>query len=216
MPGELAVRFMDRFGDVAYNGYGSTEVAIVSIATPKDLRADHASAGRPVASIDVRLLDPDGKDVPRGEVGGIYVRSDAAFEGYTGGGGKDVRDGYMSTGDLGRFDARGRLSIEGRDDDMIVSGGENVYPREVEDLIAGMDGIEEAVVVGVPDDEFGQRLRAVVVGAGVDADQVRVEVRSNVARYKVPRDVIFVDELPRNATGKVLRRTLADLDEGPV
>jgi fatty-acyl-CoA synthase len=120
----------------------------------------------------------------------------------------------MSSGDLGRFDAQGRLSIEGRDDDMIVSGGENVYPREVEDLIAAMDGVDEAVVVGVPDEDFGQRLRAVVVGTGLDADQVRGEVRAHLARYKVPRDVIFVDELPRNATGKVLRRELVELEAG--
>ena len=209
IPGDLAILFMDRFGDVVYNAYGSTEVAIVSIATPFDLRADHASAGRPVEGIAIRLLDAGGNDVPSGEVGRIFVSSTASFEGYTGGGTKESLEGFMSTGDMGRVDSLGRLSIEGRDDDMIVSGGENVYPREVEDVIGRIDGVEDVAVVGVPDDDFGQRLRAVVVADGVTEDDVRQAVRAELARFKVPRDVVFVDELPRNATGKVLRRELA-------
>jgi fatty-acyl-CoA synthase len=139
------------------------------------------------------------------------VGSAAAFEGYTGGGGKEVVDGLMATGDVGRFDSAGRLTVEGRDDDMIVSGGENVFPREVEDLIAGLDGVREAAVVGVPDDEFGQRLAAFVVpsgGAELTADGIRDAVRGSLARYKIPRDVTFLDELPRTATGKVLKRQL--------
>jgi acyl-CoA synthetase (AMP-forming)/AMP-acid ligase II len=211
IPGDLAVRFMDAFGDVVYNTYGSTEVAVVSIATPADLRADPSTAGRPVERIVIKLLDPQGREVPHGEAGRIFVGSSAAFEGYTGGGNKEVVEGLMSTGDMGRFDAAGRLTIEGRDDDMIVSGGENVFPREVEDLIAGLDGVGEVAVVGVPDDEFGQRLRAVVVRAGgaqLTEDDVKAAVKKGLARFKVPRDVVFVDELPRTSTGKVLKREL--------
>ena len=117
----------------------------------------------------------------------------------------------MSTGDVGHFDAEGRLFVDGRDDDMIVSGGENVFPSEVEDLLSAVPGVAEVAVVGVPDPEFGQRLRAYVVpapGAELSAEQLQAHVRANLARYKVPRDVEFIDELPRNATGKILKRAL--------
>src|SRR3712207_4669345 len=133
------------------------------------------------------------------------------FEGYTGGGGKAVLDGLMSSGDVGHFDAEGRLFVDGRDDDMIVSGGENVFPGEVEDLLAGHGAIAEAAVFGVEDDRFGQRLKAVVVtrrDASLSADEVRQYVKANLAGYKVPRDVEFVAELPRTSTGKVLKREL--------
>ena len=213
IPGDLAVRFMDAFGDVVYNTYGSTEVAVVSIAGPRDLRADPATAGRPVSRVVVELLDADGRPVGDGEAGRIFVGSSAAFDGYTGGGGKEVLEGLMSTGDMGRFDGAGRLTIEGRDDDMIVSGGENVFPREVEDVIAGLEGVREVAVVGVADDQFGQRLRAYVVaedGAGLDEDGVKQAVRAQLARYKIPRDVVFRDELPRTTTGKILKRELSE------
>ncbi len=133
------------------------------------------------------------------------------FEGYTGGGGKEVVDGLMSTGDVGHFDEHGRLFVDGRDDEMIVSGGENVFPREVDDLLAGHESVEEAAVVGVPDDEFGQRLKAFVVlrdGAKLSEQDVQQYVKENLARYKAPREVIFLEQLPRNATGKVLKREL--------
>jgi fatty-acyl-CoA synthase len=212
LPGELAVRAMDALGDVVYNLYGSTEVAWATIATPEDLRAAPGTAGRPPLGTVVRLLDAEGREVPAGGTGRIFVGNEMMFEGYTGGGGKEIVDGLMSTGDVGRFDAAGRLFVEGRDDEMIVSGGENVFPREVEDLLADHSDVEEVAVVGVPDDEFGQRLRAYVVareGAGLDEDAVKSHVRENLARYKVPREVVFMDELPRNATGKVLKRELS-------
>jgi len=211
LPGELAVRVMDTFGDVLYNLYGSTEVAWASIATPRDLREAPGTAGRPPMGTTVKLFDEDGVEVAPGETGRIFVANDMLFEGYTGGGGKQVIDGLMSTGDVGHFDADGRLFVDGRDDEMIVSGGENVFPREVEDGIADMDGVAEVAVIGVLDDEFGQRLRAFVVrgpGAKPTADDIRREVRQKLARYKVPRDVVFVEALPRNATGKVIKREL--------
>jgi acyl-CoA synthetase (AMP-forming)/AMP-acid ligase II len=211
LPGELATRVMDTFGEVLYNLYGSTEVAWATIATPADLRAAPGTAGRPPLGTVVKLLDEDGREVPQGEVGRIFVANEFQFEGYTDGGGKEVIGGMMRTGDVGRMDGAGRLSVEGRDDEMIVSGGENVFPREVEDLLADHDQIEEVAVVGVEDEQFGQRLKAFVVprnGNQLTAEAVQAYVKDNLARFKVPRDVVFVHELPRNATGKILKREL--------
>jgi acyl-CoA synthetase (AMP-forming)/AMP-acid ligase II len=211
LPGELATRVMDTFGEVLYNLYGSTEVAWATIATPEDLRAAPGTAGRPPTGTIVKLLNADGHEVAAGHNGRIFVANEMMFEGYTGGGGKEVVEGLMSTGDVGRFDAAGRLFVDGRDDEMIVSGGENVFPREVEDLLANHDDIEEAAVVGVQDEQFGQRLKAFVVareGAELTDEAIKAYVKQNLARYKVPRDVVFLRALPRNATGKVLKREL--------
>ena len=215
LPGELATRVMDALGDKLYNLYGSTEVAWATIATPKDLREAPGTAGRPPRGTIVKLYDDDGKEVEQGETGRIFVGNEMLFEGYTGGGNKDVIDGLMSTGDVGHFDDGGRLFVDGRDDEMIVSGGENVFPREVEDLLADHPKIDEAAVVGVDDEEWGQRLVAFVVktGGGVSEDEVKKYVKENLAKYKVPREVKFLDELPRNATGKVVKRQLVDGDE---
>jgi fatty-acyl-CoA synthase len=217
LPGELATKTMDAFGDVLYNLYGSTEVAWATIATPEDLRAAPGTAGKPPRGTVVKLFDDDGKPVAQGDTGRIFVGNEMQFEGYTGGGGKDVIEGLMSSGDVGHFDEKGRLFVDGRDDDMIVSGGENVFPQEVEDLLAGHEKIAEAAVFGVDDDEFGQRLKAVIVTKGsgeLSEDEVKTYVKSNLAGYKVPRDVEFIDELPRNATGKVLKRELREQKAG--
>jgi len=211
LPGPLANRVMDVFGETLYNLYGSTEVAWATVAGPVDLRAAPGTAGRPPRGTVVRILDDGGDELPAGTSGRIFVGSELLFEGYTGGGDKDRRNGLMATGDVGHFDPDGRLFVDGRDDDMIVSGGENVFPGEVEDLLAGLPGVREVAVVGVPDDEFGQRLRAVVSlhpGADLDEDRLQEYVRTHLARYKVPREVVFVDQLPRNATGKILKREL--------
>ena len=208
---DLAARFMDAFGDVLYNLYGSTEVAWATIAAPDDLRQAPGTVGRPPQGTVVRLLDEQGRDVAPGRTGRIFVGNQMLFEGYTGGGGKAVVDGLMATGDVGRFDSEGRLFVEGRDDEMIVSGGENVFPAEVEELLAAHPGIAEVAVVGVDDEEWGQRLAAYVVlrrGNRLTVDEVKAHVRSRLARYKVPRDVEFVAELPRNAAGKVVKREL--------
>jgi acyl-coenzyme A synthetase/AMP-(fatty) acid ligase len=213
LPGELAIRWMDTFGDNVVNFYGSTEVAQASIATPDELRAVPGTAGRPPRGVTVKILDENGKEVPTGTVGRIFVANDAQFEGYTGGGNKEVIDGLMSSGDVGHFDENGLLFVDGRDDDMIVSGGENVFPREVEDLLADHPKIEEAAVIGVPDDEFGQRLKGFVVvkeGESITEDELKKHVRDHLARYKIPREIVFMEALPRNPTGKVLKRVLAD------
>ncbi len=212
LPGELAERTMDALGEVLYNLYGSTEVAWATIATPEDLRAAPGTAGRPPLGTVVKLLDGEGREVPRGERGRIFAANEMVFEGYTGGGGKEVVRGLMSTGDMGHFDAAGRLFVDGRDDEMIVSGGENVFPREVEDLLAKHAQIEEAAVIGVQDTQFGQRLKAFVVPRepeSLSEEAIKEYVKQNLARYKVPREVVFVDQLPRNATGKVLKRELS-------
>ena len=213
---DLVIRALDAFGDVVYNLYGSTEVAYATYATPEDLRAAPGCAGRPPIGTTVRLYDDDGRPVSgAGVTGRIFVGNGFEFSGYTGGGGKEVIDGLMSSGDVGHFDAAGRLFIDGRDDEMIVSGGENVFPHEVEDLLHRQEGIDDVAVIGVDDAKFGQRLRAFVVageGASLDEDAVRDLVKANLARYKVPRDVLFVDELPRNPSGKILKRELARVD----
>jgi fatty-acyl-CoA synthase len=211
MPGNLSIEWMDQFGDTLYNIYGSTEVAWASVAQPKDMRAAPGTAGKPPVNTIVRLFDHEGREVPTGETGRIFVGNSMLFEGYTGGGHKESIDGLMSSGDVGRFDEAGHLFVEGRDDEMIVSGGENVFPKEVEDCLARHDGVAEVAAIGVDDDEFGKRLRAFVVrahGSSLTEDELRDHVKANLARYKVPRDFVFLDELPRNATGKILKREL--------
>ena len=211
LPATVALRTMDLLGDVVYNLYGSTEVSVATLATPADIRAAPTSVGRPTLGVRVRLFDERGGEVPRGTTGRIFVGTQSPFEGYTGGGGKEVIDGLLSTGDVGHFDAQGRLYIDGRDDEMIVSGGENVFPREVEELLVTHPAIADAAAIGVDDAEFGQRLRAFVVlrpGGVASAEEVQAFVRDNLARYKVPREVAFLDELPRNPTGKILKREL--------
>src|SRR4051795_1266245 len=213
LPGSISDRWMDHFGENLYNLYGSTEVAWATIATPGDLREAPGTAGRPPRGSVVKIYSEDGRPVPDGESGRIFVGNDVQFEGYTGGGNKDEIDGLLSSGDVGHFDDAGRLFVDGRDDDMIVSGGENVFPAEVEDLLMKHSDISDAAVFGVDDEEFGQRLKAVVVprdAAKPSEDELKKYVKENLAGYKVPRDVEFRDELPRTSTGKVLKRELKD------
>ncbi|TMR03800.1 hypothetical protein ETD83_09770 [Actinomadura soli] len=204
--------FMDRFGEVLINVYGATETGWATIATPGDLRDAPGTVGRPSFRLTVKILDENGRELPAGETGEIYTGGGLRFAGYTGGGGKRVRNGLTGTGDLGHFDGAGRLFIDGRADDMIISGGENVFPGEVESLLGGHPGIAEVSVTGVDDERFGQRLAAHIVrtpGSRITEDDVRAHVRERLARYKVPRDVRFVEELPRTSTGKVKANALS-------
>ena len=207
--------FMDAFGDVVYSNYNATEAGMIATATPADLRHDPRTAGRPVRGCLVRILGEDGAELPTGEVGQIAVLNTTPFEGYThasdGQSGKEHLDGYMLTGDLGRLDAAGRLRVEGRVDDMIISGGENVYPAEVEAVLGQHPDVVEAAVIGAPDEQFGQRLLGYVVlrpGASSGAQELRTHVRDQLANYKVPREIVVLDELPRNASGKVVKGQL--------
>jgi acyl-CoA synthetase (AMP-forming)/AMP-acid ligase II len=211
LPIPVAQRFQDRFGDVIYNLYGSTEASWASIATPAELRAAPGCAGRPPRGTRVAILGDDGRPVPQGVIGRIFVGNDMLFEGYTGGEKREFHDGMIATGDLGHVDSNGLLFVDGREDDMVISGGENVYPSSVEQLLAELPQVREVAVAGVPDPEYGQRLAAWIAlrdGEKLDPDAVREYVRHRLARFFVPRDVYFVDALPRNATGKVLLRQL--------
>jgi fatty-acyl-CoA synthase len=212
LPPDLARAFMDEFGPVLYNLYGSTELAAATIATPEDLLEAPGTAGRPFPHTRIAILDDDGRILPQGEVGHIFVGHEMLFEGYTDGSRLDVSsDGMMSAGDLGLLDEKGRLFIVSRADDMIISGGENVYPSEVETVLVRHPDVEEAAAVGVEDEQFGQRFVAFVVpreGSSLSPDEIHAFAKENLARYKVPREVRIVDELPRNALGKVLRKEL--------
>ncbi|MGC4937096.1 AMP-binding protein [Kribbella sp. DT2] len=214
LPTDLGNRVIDRFGPVLHNLYGSTECAVATVATPSDWLAAPGTTGRPPVGCKVRLYDDAGRPVTApGTTGRIFAGNGLSFGGYSGGGSKEIVGGLLSTGDLGHFDANGRLFVDGRSDDMIVSGGENVFPGEVEDLVEAMPGVAEVASVGVPDHDFGRRLRLYVVpaaGAELDAEEIRVHVRNHLARFKVPREVVFLDELPRTATGKIDRRALVN------
>jgi acyl-CoA synthetase (AMP-forming)/AMP-acid ligase II len=216
LPGDLATEWMDAFGDNLYNTYGSTEVAWATIAQPRDMRDAPGTAGKAPYNTVVRIYDEDGKPLENGDAGRIFVGNTMLFGGYTGDEdeGKEMIDGLMSSGDIGRLDDEERLFIEGRDDEMIVSGGENVFPKEVEDCLARHEKVEDVAAIGVDDEDYGKRLRAFVVTSGdVDEDTLKEHVKENLARYKVPREIVFLDELPRNSTGKVLKKDLKDYDE---
>jgi fatty-acyl-CoA synthase len=214
LPGPLAIAFMDRFGDILYNFYGATETGLVTLATPADLRAAPGTIGRAIEGNEIRLLDDQGRDVPTGAVGELYVKNDLLVAGYH----KDeaatresMRDGFFSVGDLARRDGAGRYFIEGRKRDMIISGGVNVYPAEVEGVLEQHPDIAEVAVVGLPDPEWGERVTAFVVrrrGSHVDEGALRAWTRERLAGPKVPREFRFLEALPRNPTGKVLKREL--------
>ncbi|KUI26694.1 acyl-CoA synthetase [Mycobacterium sp. GA-2829] len=208
---DVVTAFMDQFGDVIYNNYNATEAGMIATATPADLRAAPDTAGTPADGTEIRIFDPEFRQLPPGETGSIFVRSGTLFDGYTSGSTKDFHDGFMASGDVGYLDENGRLFVVGRDDEMIVSGGENVYPIEVEKTLAAHPSVAEAAVLGVDDEKYGQRLAAFVVpvdGKSVTADELKDHVRANLANYKVPREILVLDELPRGGTGKVLRNDL--------
>ena len=210
---DVVIRFMDRFGDVIYNNYNATEAGMIATATPRDLLAAPDTAGRPAEGTEIRILDGDFHEVPTGETGAIYVRNKTHNHGYTSGATKDFHDGFMSSGDVGYLDEEGRLFVVGRDDEMIVSGGENVYPIEVEKTLTAHPDVAEAAVLGADDEKFGQRLVAFVVltpGAAATPDSLKQHVRDNLANYKVPRQITILDELPRSITGKISRKELQD------
>ncbi|MEV6278470.1 acyl-CoA synthetase [Nocardia sp. NPDC051832] len=213
---ELCVKATQTFGPVLYNLYGSTECAVATVANPEELALTPGTVGRAPVTCEVRLYDDNDKQVTAlNTTARIFIRSGAPFEGYTDGRHKQIIDGYMSSGDVGHINEHGLLMVDGRDDDMIVSGGENVFPQEVENLLLERPDVFDAAVIGVDDVEFGKRLRAFVVpepGHSPAAEEIKAYVRDNLARYKVPRDVVFLDDLPRNPTGKLLRRVLVEYD----
>ncbi len=214
---DVVTKFMDEFGDVIYNNYNATEAGMIATATPADLRAAPDTAGTPAVGTTIRIYDEQFTELPTGEVGRIFVKNSTQFDGYTSGSTKDFHDGFMSSGDLGRLDENGRLFVVGRDDEMIVSGGENVYPIEVEKALMTHADVAEATVLGVDDERYGQRLVAFVVlaeGAHATDESLKAHVRENLANYKVPRNITILPELPRGSTGKILRNELTALADG--
>ncbi len=208
---DAVTAFLDRFGEVVYNSYNATEAGQITVASPADLRHAPDTAGRAVRGTLLRVVDEEWRPVPTGEIGRITVRGASEFDGYTAGDTKQFHEGFMVSGDVGRLDAEGRLYVVGRDDEMIVSGGENVYPLEVEKTLGEHPDVREVAVIGVDDEAYGQRLAAYVVpvpGATGDAAALKGYVKQQLAGYKVPRDVVFLDELPRNASGKIMKREL--------
>jgi acyl-CoA synthetase (AMP-forming)/AMP-acid ligase II/NAD(P)-dependent dehydrogenase (short-subunit alcohol dehydrogenase family) len=203
---------MDAFGEVLYNLYGSTETGFAAIAGPADLRAAPGTVGRPPLGTTLKVLDAERREAAPGEVGHVFIGGRLVFDGYSGDEApKETVGGLMNTGDLGHLDPEGRLLIDGREDDMIVSGGENVFPQAVGDVLGRHDAVADVAVVGVEDEEFGQRLRAYVVaapGAEPSEEELRDHVKRHLPRFQVPRDVVFVAEIPRTATGKVRARAL--------
>ncbi|MVU80960.1 SDR family NAD(P)-dependent oxidoreductase [Nocardia sp. ET3-3] len=215
LPPWLATAFMDEFGDVLFNGYASTETGAGTLATPADLRAAPGTVGRPPAGIvDIRIVDRDGRELPAEVSGRIINKNPSMFHGYSDGRTKEMVGKYMDSGDLGHFDAAGRLFVDGRSDDMIVSGGENVFPQEVEEALLAHPAVADAGAVGVADDDFGQRLAAAVVlkaGSRTSAKALQRHIKTALANYKVPRDIVFVPELPRTTAGKLRRQQLPEV-----
>ncbi|EFV14194.2 AMP-binding protein [Segniliparus rugosus] len=221
LPAPVVRDFTAAFGPVAVNGYGTTELGIISFADPRDLAEEPATVGRPIVGASVKILRPDRTEAAVGESGVIFAKGTAAYAGYTPDPNakvkaKEVVAGHISTGDMGHFDAKGLLYVDGREDDMIVSGGENIFPSEVEEALLAHPSVADAAVVGVPDSEFGQCLRAFLVlrqgAARVEDDALKAFLRDSLERYKIPKQFHVLPELPRNPSGKVLRTTLATLD----
>lgn len=207
-----------RFGQVLYDLYGSTETGWVTIATPEDLRRRPGTVGRPGRGTAVLVVDEQDRPVPPGQPGRVYVRTGGEFEGYTGGEQRARLGDAVDTGDAGWLDEHGYLHLIGRADDTVITGGENVHPSEVEAVLDRHPELSESAVVGVPDAEYGQALAAFIVprgGVAPDTEALRGFVRERLAGYKVPKHVVAVEELPRNATGKVLKRVLAEEFESP-
>ena len=213
---DLVTAVTERFGPVLHNLYGATEVSYITIATPADLAHDPSCAGSAPLGVRVAILI-DGMPVGPGRVGDIYVRTGAQMRSYTDGSSKHSVDGMVATGDTGYLDGADRLYVRGRSDSMIVSGGENVYPEEVELALHRHPGVADATVFTVDDADFGQRLSAVVArraGHDVDDTALKEHIGRELSRSRVPRDIVFVDEIARTATGKVTRAWLDEVTAG--
>ena len=212
-------RIVAAFGDdLLFECYGSTEGGVVSNLAPADQLRKERSVGLPFPATEVRLLDEDGREVQVGEVGELYSRSPYLFVGYHGrpeATAAAMRDGWFSAGDLARRDDEGYLYLVDRKGDKIITGGLNVFPREVEELLVRHPAVAEAAVFGLPDARWGEAIHAVVTldpaaGGHLDADELIAFCRGRLSAHKVPKVVEHVDELPRHTAGKVLRRVLRD------
>ncbi len=216
---ERALRLLPTTGFV--NAYGLTETSsTVTVLGPDDhrtafestdpaVRARLASAGRPVPGIEVRVVDEDGRECATGETGEVLVRGDQVSGEYVGRGSQRHGDGWLPTGDRGRVDGDGFVFIEGRGDDTIIRGGENIAPAEIEDTLLEHPAVDSAAAVGIPDEEWGERIGAMISlrpGAWVDAGELQAWVKERLGSLKTPDVIRVSDELPQTATGKILRR----------
>lgn len=214
LTGQLANDAMNLFGDIVYNFYGATETGVVTLGKPPDLRAASGTIGKALPGNAIRLLDDDGREVPAGGVGELYVKNGQLVAGYhknDDATNDSMREGFFSVGDLARVDENGRYFIEGRKRDMVISGGVNVYPAEVEAALEEHPKIFEAAVIGVADAEWGEKVKAFVVtmpGEKLDLDELKTFLRERLAGPKIPREYALIDKLPRNPTGKVLKNEL--------
>jgi fatty-acyl-CoA synthase len=214
LPTETARRFQEAFGRILWNFYGATETGLVTLAGPDDHTSRPGTIGRLLRGNQIRVLDDDGNELAPGEVGELWARNSMLVTGYhrdQAATDQSMRDGFFSVGDLARIDAEGYLYLASRKTDMVISGGVNIYPREIEDHLCSHPDVVEAAVIGVPNDEWGESLKAFVVvrtGAALTAEDVVTFCRASLADYKAPRQVEFLEELPHNPTGKVLKREL--------
>lgn len=215
-PAELRKRVMAYFGDVAYDFYGSTETGWVTLANPQDIRRHLDSVGKPIAGNEIKILDEARNELPPGMVGELFVRNAMTIEHYHGDPEATARSrhgDFFSVGDLARVDDEGYIFLAGRKVDMVISGGVNLYPAEIEDVLRQHPGVEDCAIVGVPDDDWGEALVAYVVrqpGHPVSRAELIEHCARELARFKKPKDVRFIDQLPRNPTGKVLKRELRE------
>jgi acyl-CoA synthetase (AMP-forming)/AMP-acid ligase II len=198
-----------RFGRIFAQTYGQAESPMVITCLPPEDHGREGSCGRPFTCADVGVMDEDGRLLPPGEVGEIVCRGPQTMAYYWNrpeATARAFRGGWLHTGDIGRMDGDGFFYLLDRKNDMLISGGYNVYPREVEDVLLGMGGVLEAAVVGLPDETWGDRVHAVVAGQGLDPDALLAAARAKLAGYKAPRSVEVWDSLPKSAANKILRR----------
>jgi long-chain acyl-CoA synthetase len=215
MPAELMRAFEEKFGCVILEGYGLSETSPVASFNHPDRERKPGSIGTPIEGVEMQVWDDDGNEVPQGEVGEIVIRGHNIMKGYWN---RDdankeaiTGDGWFRTGDMAKMDEDGYFFIVDRKKELIIRGGYNVYPREIEEVLYEHPAVQEAAVIGVPHDELGEEVGAAVVlkdGESVEADELGSYVKEQVAAYKYPRRIWFVDELPSGPTGKVLKREI--------
>lgn len=210
--------FRERTGHRILERYGMTESGMVT-SNPLEGQRKVGTVGPPLSGVDLRVVDRDGQELPSGETGAVEFKGPNVFDGYWGMPDRQSvdfsTDGYFRSGDLGALDADGYLTLVGREKDLIISGGLNVYPKEVETLLDRVEGVQESAVIGLPDEDLGERVTAVVVparpGDGLDPSAIIAGLKAVLAGYKVPKTLHIVDELPRNAMGKVQKNRLREL-----
>jgi long-chain acyl-CoA synthetase len=215
IPVELIRGFEEKFGCAILEGYGLSETSPVASFNHPDKERKPGSIGTPIEGVEMQVWDDEGNEVPQGEVGEIVIRGHNVMKGYWNRPEATeeaiTKDGWFHTGDMAKVDEDGYFFIVDRKKDLIIRGGYNVYPREIEEVLYEHPAIQEAAVVGVPDESLGEEVGAAVVlkkGESLEADEIKAYVKDQVAAYKYPRKIWFEDELPKGPTGKILKREI--------